>query len=123
MNPYLKYFYNEIGSYISTIEHILRTQWFLKSVNIPYFMTEYSFDCLPRSENQKNHSELKYLLDMIDREYWLPVDNMWKYSINTGAKFPKEDDHHPGTEHHEMFTRDVILPWLLRKYLTNYYRP
>lgn len=120
---YLKYFYNEIGSYISTIEHILRTQWFLKSVNIPYFMTEYSFDCLPRSENQKNHSELKYLLDMIDTSYWLPVDNMWRYSINTGIKFPKEDDNHPSTEHHEMFTRDIILPWLLRKYLTNYYRP
>lgn len=120
---YLKYFYNEVGSYIHTIEHILRTQWFLKSMNIPYFMTEYAPDCLPRQDVIKNNSEIDYLYDMIDRSYWLPIDNMHKYSINSEIPFPKEDDNHPGTVHHEMFVREVLLPWLHRKYLTNYYRP
>lgn len=119
---YLKYFYNEIASHITSLENILRTQWFLKTCDIPYFMTEYSYDCLPR-DNYLHHSEINYLYDMIDKSAWLPIDNMWKYATDSGIPFPRENDNHPGTLQHERFVREILLPWLYRKYLHKYYRP
>jgi len=120
---YYKYFYNEIGSYITTIEHILRTQWALQSMSVPYFMTEYSYDCLPRNHHIINHSDVGYLYNMIDKSNWLPIDNMWQYAIDSGIPFARPPDPHPSTEHHIKFVSEVVLPWLYRKYLHKYYRP
>ena len=40
-HQYFRHFHNAIGSYLYTIEHILRVQWFLKLHNIPYFFLLY----------------------------------------------------------------------------------
>lgn len=120
---YLKYFYNETASIIATLENILRTQWFLQSLHIPYFMTEYSYDCLPRDETYLDHDEIKYLYDMIDKSYWVPIDNMYKYAVDTGIPFPRQNDNHPGSVHHEKFVQEMLLPWLYRKYLHKYHTP
>jgi|TARA_R110000796_G_scaffold63371_1_gene146529 hypothetical protein len=41
---YYRKYMNPAYAIMQTCEHILRTQWFLKSHNIPYFMSEYDFD-------------------------------------------------------------------------------
>lgn len=112
---FFKYFYDKIGSYVQTLEHILRTQWFLKQHNVPYFMTEYSFDCLPRSNDIIYHPDVQYLYDMLDKEKWLPIDNMWQYAVDSGLPFARPPDPHPSTEHHEKLVREVVLVWLHRK--------
>lgn len=112
---HFKYFYDQVGATIQTLEHILRTQWFLKQHNIPYFMTEYSFDCLPRHDNIRYHADVGYLYDMIDKDKWLPIDNMWQYAVDSGLPFARPPDPHPSSEHHEKFVREVVLPWLHAK--------
>jgi hypothetical protein len=120
---YYKNFYSDIGSYILTIEHILRTQWVLQNAGVPYFMTEYSYDCLPRNPEIRHHNDVGYLYDMIDKSKWLPIDNMWQFAVDTGLPFARPNDNHPSSEHHELFVRDVLLPWLYQKYLFKYHRP
>lgn len=120
---YLRYFHNDVSSHIWSLEHILRTQWFLTSAQIPYFMSEYSYDCLPRSPELLDNPEIKYLYEMIDKDKWLPIDNMWKYAIDSGIPFPRENDNHPGTQQHEKFVYEIVLPWLHGKYLHKYFRP
>jgi hypothetical protein len=111
---YIKNFYDEIHCYILTIEHILRTQWFLKQYNIPYFMTEYSFDVLPRDSNIINKPDIKYLYDLIDKSHWLEVDNMFNWAVDSGIPFARPPDPHPSTEHHYKFTKEVILSYLCK---------
>jgi hypothetical protein len=41
---YYSNYTNPVYAIMQTCEHVLRTQWFLKSLNIKYFMTEYDHD-------------------------------------------------------------------------------
>lgn len=113
---YMKHYYDEVGAYLLSLEHILRTQWFLQKYNVPYFMCEYSMDCLPtRDETIYNHPDIKYLLDMIDMSAWLPMDNMWKWATDSGIPFARPPDPHPSTEHHIKFVQDILLVHLHRR--------
>ena len=113
---YIKNYYDEIGAYLISLEHILRTQRFLKQHKIPYFMTEYSIDCLPTRDTRiSNHSDISYLLDMIDTDEWIEVDNMWQYAVDSGIPFARPPDPHPSTEHHFKFTRDKIMVHLHKR--------
>ena len=38
---YFKIIYNKLQSYVLSVEHILRTQWYLNKLGIKYFMTTY----------------------------------------------------------------------------------
>lgn len=117
---YYKNIYDEIGSYILTIEHILRTQWFLKTHNIKYFMTTYmsSPNVLP-NKNIINHSDIKYLYDMIDFDNFLNVDSEYDWC----KRFQDEstwdnlnvEHKHPNTLQHKAFAEQVILPHLQNK--------
>ena len=113
---YFKHFYNDIGSYLYTIEHILRVQWFLKLHNIPYFMTKFSKGVLPESEwreSIKNHSDIRYLYDQIDFSNFLNVDNCEDWArYESGFEFARPPDPHPSTEQHKAFTERVIIPHL-----------
>lgn len=112
---YIKNFYDEVGAFILSIEHILRTQWFLKAFKIPYFMCEYSVDCLPRDTKICTHSDIEYLLKLIDKSFWLPIDNMWQYAVDTGLPFARPPDPHPSTEHHKKFISEIVFSYLFRK--------
>ena len=127
---FYKHFHNQIGSVISTIEHILNVQWFLKSCGVPYFMTEYFKDVFnnlfkiryPKNTNEHiiitEHPDVKYLYDLIDFDNWIDAEDCqtWvtKYS---GIPFPVENDPHPGTAQHKIYTEQVIIPFLIRKNL------
>lgn len=113
---YIKNYYDETGAYMLSLEHILRTQWFLKNHRVPYFMCEYSIDCLPtRDSTIANHSDIRYLLDMVDKSNWIDIDNMWQFAVDSGIPFARPPDPHPCTEHHEMFVRDKVLVHLFRR--------
>lgn len=109
---YIKNYYDEVGAFLISIEHILRTQWFLKQHKIPYFMCEYSIDCLPRDIEIINHTDISYLLDMIDKRRWIDIDNMWQYALDSGLPFARPPDPHPSTEHHLKFVDEKVLPYL-----------
>ena len=119
---YYRTFHDNIGSSIYSIEHVLRTQWFLKSHGVPYFFSDYIDNNLVAVENLQ-HVEVGYLYDQIDRGQYLPVTSEYSW-VRTNSKllhlWPDKqlEIQHPTTEHHKEFTDQVIMPWLqLREYL------
>lgn len=119
---YYKYFYDEIGSSIRSIEHILRLQLFLELKGIPYFFTNYSDQNIVR-DKLKDNVEIKYLYDQINFDKYLPVSSefRWCYENSKFTHLWPEDwrDHislHPKTEMHKEFVDQVIVPWLQEKY-------
>lgn len=124
---YYKYFHNDIGSTIKTIEHILNTQWFLKSQGVNYFMTEYYVDVFNKDKlvphkhpnnfiSILEHPDVKYYYDLIDFNNWLPVEDCQTWVKNkSGYDFPRKNDPHPGTLQHKEYTEKVIIPFLKGK--------
>ena len=108
-------FYDQTGSLIYSLEHILRVQWFLKLHNIKYFMTTYTSEVLQNI----NQPDVKYLYDQIDFDYFLPTVGEYEWCQDySGLKFPHPGDNHPSSEQHKKFTGQVILPFLQqRKYI------
>lgn len=113
-------FNNVISSKVYTIEHILRTQWFLEKHNIKYFMSTY-MDIF-KDKNSNNHPDVKYLYDMIDFSKFLPVSGCFEWVLEN---YPKEFrefnkngkiiDHHPTELGQIKFTDEVIIPYLKEK--------
>ena len=120
---YYRTFHDNIGSSIYSIEHVLRTQWFLQSRGVPYFFSDYIDNNLVAVENLQ-HDEVKYLYEQIDRSQYLPVTSEYNWVRNNSKLlhlWPTEalkGPWHPKTEHHKEFTDQVIMPWLqLKEYL------
>ena len=116
---YYKYFYDDIGSKIVTIEHILRTQWFLEKHNVPYFMCEYYWDVFDKNiwPHHVQHSDVEYLYNQINFDYWISK-NCYDFALNdSGFNFARPNDPHPSTEQHKAYTDQVIIPFLKRKNL------
>jgi len=116
---YYSSFYDEIFSYVITLEHILRTQWFLDRKKIKYFMTTFAPSVLPEKEKQ-DHPSLQHLYDMINWSRFLPVNSCIDWCIE--SNIPCEDDdnlslwaRHPSDEQQKKFTENVIIPFLNQK--------
>ena len=111
---YYKNTYDDRGSLIATLEHILRTQWFLKVNNVKYFMTSHHPFAIP--ETHKNHPDVNYLWDAIDWDSFLPVKNEWDWlKENVDANLDSRigtSNPHPTTEMNQRFTNEVIIPYL-----------
>jgi len=111
---YYKHIYDDRGSLIATLEHILRTQWFLKASNVKYFMTSHHPFAIP--ETHKNHPDVKYLWDAIDWDSFLPVKNEWDWlKENVDSNLDNRigtSNPHPTTEMNQRFTNEVIIPYL-----------
>lgn len=107
---YYKYFHDDIGSLILSLEHILRVQWFLQNLKIPFvFMgyTQETFDCFSR-----RHRELQHLQQMVDRKRWINEDCYNWCRLYSGLAFPRPNDYHPSSEQHALFCEKVIVPWM-----------
>ena len=134
---YYRIFYDSIGATITSIEHVLRTQWFLKAHGIRYFFSNYLDNWLGMSDLLQ-HVEIKYLYDQIDQTQFLPVASEYAWvkeqfpvwaqgalkkgrTVSSGqvTKWKKPGTVlHPETEQHKEFTDQVIMPWLqLKEYL------
>lgn len=112
---YYRYFHTRTGGVISTLENMLRTQWFLEKNNIKYFMGTYMDETLEIDFINSNPS-MKHLYDMLDMSKFLPVGGMGQWCRhNTDLPFT-EDNQHPSSAQHKVFTDKVILPFWKNTY-------
>ncbi len=101
---YYSMLYSEKGKLIESLEHILRTQWFLEKHNIKYFMTnmiKFSDSC----------DETEHLFQMIDKSKFLPILGMLEWAQSTGL--PLLDNGHLSLEQNSIFADTVVLPFLI----------
>jgi len=117
---YYRMFHSDIGSSIYSIEHILRTQYFLQKHKINYFFTDYVDENIV-SKFLSNHPEVNYLYKLIDKEYYLPVSSEFTW-VRENTKFSHlwNDPslsywEHPKSEMHKEFVEQIIYPWLIEK--------
>ena len=117
-----KHFYDDIGSSISSIEHILRLQLFLEARGVPYFFTNYSDNNIVKYKS-RNNIEIQYLYDQINFDKYLPVtsEHRWCYENSKftdlwPSGWEKLVWLHPHSEMHKEFVDQVIYPWIKEKY-------
>ena len=125
---YYKEFHDPIGDYIQTLEHILRTQWFLGKHNIKYFMSTFTSEVIPEvlksidnaasegaekflEHNKRKYNELIHLYELIDFSKFLPISGMHEWAKQTGLPLMPNNAIHPTPKQHEMFVDKVILPF------------
>ena len=105
-------FYDPMGGVIRTLELILYTQLFLEKYNIKYFMLTFMDSVL---ENIHKSPVTEHLVNLINWEpfilgnkgcYEWCKENTSEYIVPLG---------HPSNEQHEIFTKQVIIPWLEEK--------
>jgi hypothetical protein len=111
---YYKLFHDPIYFQILTLEHILRTQWFLEKHKIKYFMTTYTNEVC--SDHLITNNEVDYLYNQINFNNFLPVTGEYEWCAeHMPNSFPMINDKHPGHEQHAAFAEKVILPFLKEK--------
>lgn len=115
-----KHFYSVMGAQIQTLEHILRTQWFLKTHRIKYFFTK--FQDITFDEACAEYAETKHLYDLLDFDYFLPGKSQytWMLDNNIPNLYPEEypvrhPANHPGTRSNLDYVDKLIMPWLQTK--------
>lgn len=113
-NAYHKFLGHRIGDLIVSIEHILRLQWFLDIHCIPYFMTTYTGEVLPKM--YASYKDVAYLYKQINFDNFLPIDGMYEWCRDHSTiTFPIKGDKHPGFKQHREFTEKIILPFCYNK--------
>jgi hypothetical protein len=138
---YFKIMYNRLQSYVLSVEHILRTQWFLNKLGIKYFMTTcinifndeknnlkmYDFSKLTEDKKQQyksnilGYNEVIYLHRMIDTRQFLPISSVldWLQENCAVDGFSDSEKLIPNSFGHEKFTTEVIIPYLKEKNIIN----
>ncbi len=109
---FYRYMYDPVYSQMLTLEHIIRTQNYLKLHNIKYFMTTYMDEVFALTDN----SNLDHLYEQIDYEYFLTNQGMLEWTRTTGLQPRSNGDHHPTAEMHQLYTNKIIIPWIKQKY-------
>lgn len=115
---YYTYFHDLISSRIQTLEHMLRTQWYLEKNHINYFFTTYTDYVLENSFMQDE--EIKYLYEMLNFDQFLPVTSIWSWLYKNkifleDLPINEKQIEHPSSRQHKEFTNKVIIPWLTVK--------
>lgn len=108
---YYKHLHDIVAGTILSLEHILRTQWFLKINDIKYFMTLYRDDVF--EPLYVNNTECKYLYDQLDLTRFLPVTSEHGWLCTSSLPYPADcGDDHPTSAQHKLFVDEIIYPWL-----------
>jgi hypothetical protein len=106
---YMKWHSPEFGL-VMTLEHILRTQWFLERNNINYFMTTMNSKVMLPDDDPTT----KHLYDQIDFTNFLPVAGMQEWAYG-----PAWANLHPSQKLHKKFAVKIIMPFLKERYKIN----
>jgi hypothetical protein len=105
-----QHFHDDVGAVIATLEHMLRTQWYLKTAGIPYIMSTYMTTVLP--DWCCTHPDTQHLWNMLDHDSFVPVLGMWEWcKEHTDIEF-RPGDYHPTLDHHEAFVEQVMWPFV-----------
>jgi hypothetical protein len=111
-------YYDPTGARILALEHILRTQWFLEKHKISYFMSEAYIEGLPEDEYLQN-ADVKFLYDQVDLSKFINQNDKKTFQqwcvTESGIPLPYENDPHPNSESHRLYTERVILPHLKKE--------
>jgi hypothetical protein len=111
---YYENFHTAIYGMVLTIEHMLRVQWYLKNLNIDYFMTTY-MDIF-NDGYLREHREVEHLFKMVDFNMFLPVSGCYEWVKENYKEIglPPNDKTatHPTSFGHRKFTEEVIIPYL-----------
>lgn len=114
---YYENFHTIVQGMVLSLEHIIRTQLFLKNAGVDYFMTTY-VDIFSDHKLMDN-DEVSYLYKNVDFRYFLPVKGCYEWVkenyIKSGFNPPDENNYigiHPTPFGHEMFSNEVIKPFL-----------
>lgn len=121
-DTFYRNFYDQTSADIITLEHILRTQWFLEKNNINYFMSTFAPGVLP----DKVDENTEHLLELIDFSKFLKVKSVMEWCIEDSNLPINESDKqymnlgtinnmHPTPEMSEAFAERVIMPHLKNK--------
>ena len=106
-DAYFLLYDDNISKQIYSLEHILRTQWFLESRKIPYIMM--SID--DKATNFDVNSETAHLVNMLG--YIIKPGIIDWTMANFGKQgFPKYPDMHPGTLQHKEYIQKIIIPYM-----------
>jgi hypothetical protein len=115
---YYRYLHTPENSILNTLEHVLRTQWFLEKHNIKYFMTEYKYNSV--NGNVVRSKDILFLLNQINKDYWLPIKNMYEWAVSrSNLPFDREGDDHPSTAQHKKMVKKILIPFLIKNKLLN----
>ena len=112
---YYEIFSNEISSMVQTLEHILRTQWYLEFCNIKYFMS--TFMNIFSDEKIMNHPEVKYLYEMVDSSKFLPIEGFYEWNKEHYSAEWFDDiklNCHPNEFGNVKLTEEIIIPHLIK---------
>ena len=119
-NEYAKRFYqdfNLLSGVIQTLDNILLTQLFLKSVNVDYFMTTFTSETMPA--DLVNHPEAEWIYQLIDHKAFLPILGEFEYVNNITQDILAENWppvwRHPTMEQHAQFVNEVVIPFITDK--------
>ena len=107
---YYKHYYDDTWGQIQTLEHVLRTQWFLEKHKIRYFMMPYMDEVFQLADRQS----CQYLFDQIDWNTFATQQGCSEYLSNKDATLI-DDTLHPTTEGHATYTKEVLIPYLTTK--------
>ena len=114
-DSYFTLFEDVTSKHIYSIEHILRTQWFLQQHGVKHVALK---TCNQVLEYNKCN-EIDVLFSCMDTDCFIDADGLEDWTFKNFGKqgFPKFPDLHPGTEQHQVFTQQVILPYMEDKCL------
>jgi len=104
---YYKYFHDDTYGQILTLEHILRTQWFLEKHNIKYFMMNY----MNETFEYINKDACLHLRDQIDWTKFISTQGCYEWCLLTNPDY-LDDTSHPSAEGSENYTKEIIIPYL-----------
>jgi hypothetical protein len=106
---YYRVFHSGIDSEIKTCEHVLRTQWYLEKHSVRYFMGTFTQETFHRLD----HPEVSWLYDQIDHSVFLPGKGIYDWAVeSSGSEFETDDLMHPTSAQNQLFTEQVIWPFL-----------
>lgn len=106
---YYKQLYDASAVQIISLEHILRTQLLLKSLNVKYFFMSYGPSTLPSHSDTKS-CDIEYIYNLIDWNNYIPTD-MQTFCDQSGLP-TLDNDKHPSGVQNQMYCDKVILPHL-----------
>lgn len=106
---YFTLFEDELSKQIYSLEHILRTKWFLDSKNIPYVM-------MGMDDNALNFTNTEETQHLIAQLAGILSPSMVSYCMKNWGTDSFFDDH-PTTLQHKKYTEQIILPYMESKCL------
>ena len=112
---YYRHIYDHIYSQIQTLEHIIRTQHYLKLHNIKYAMGVFTGEVLKLDQTlMTEHPSLVHLYEQIDFDHFFDTEGELEFA--QASDLPNmEGDHHPSSDQHRLFCQEVIIPHLKSK--------